>query len=860
MLNMVTSYASFAETEKKYIDRLEILQLKLTQSSKIEFAELSQQVETILCTHHKHYENLISNDDPHETFETYLIEWATGIRPFYEKYIESLAKLSSSSCQEIVPSALWQPSFNSTPKKEEPITIEAPLQQLETYKYLFEQAHQANIIHKSTLQQLDQDFDKLMNSIPVSLKPNPKLLHNQIDCTRVIAFNSGDHIEDFQLTPFSKILLCNIFECIELDRNVQLILTIDELIFCFVENDRKLSLLYTPISIDAVMVRPVQDNTKNQACFQLWINKQSIFTMRSELTELCNMWLSDLNCNSANKDSKRSDWKTLEETAANHCHQFMPKDKILHKNTSRPTIRTEDALAFSSSCSEKISPLAFSDEELTRSKNEAETNEDTKMSADRNLIPFAEQKSVPSTTGTKPSIVLNSQLAPNRKHSLSNPPIPAYMSSSGIISPENRVPTIRTVSSYQSIGDARQQQNLQASLPPQKDNTLSPPKRMSFMRSVVGAISNRTSLRPKKSSNKLSINDVYNHQGKSITKSLSAVTLSQQQQVQPDNGTQNQHLHLPSRDISAQKRNSASLPSFPINPSTSEQCSPASTPSLSRASSTGGSVTPVRHTPSSSSSEGFDLPSETLDANAIRAVLYSNDQCQVFRWKDESWYAVEGDCLLEVRQTHAARSYTFIIRTTETDLSLSLNIVHNQRLEVENYLFHCQSKEEADRLTSLLEQLHRESVRLNNLKNTSKNSLTDEQLDVPPTPTATVISQEEIAKSFKLIMQCKCKLYVQNASSNWSSFGSVYMKVSQNHNTKRMHISMESHKGEKITQLVSAMIQSRNVERLSPKRITFLLVDEFERSSVVYMIQVREETTSDKIIEYTKIKNAENGW
>ncbi|OBZ91420.1 hypothetical protein A0J61_00538 [Choanephora cucurbitarum] len=158
--------------------------MNLTQSSRIEFAELSEQVKTILCAHHKHYEKLISNDDPHETFEIYLIEWATGIKPFYERYIESLAKLSSSSCQEIIPSALWQPSPNSTHKQEKPITIEAPLQQLETYKYLFEQAHQANIIHKSTLQQLDQEFDKLMNSIPVSLKSNPELLHNQIDCTR----------------------------------------------------------------------------------------------------------------------------------------------------------------------------------------------------------------------------------------------------------------------------------------------------------------------------------------------------------------------------------------------------------------------------------------------------------------------------------------------------------------------------------------------------------------------------------------------------------------------------------------------------------------------------------------------------
>ncbi|KAI8367096.1 hypothetical protein BD560DRAFT_424769 [Blakeslea trispora] len=884
---MTVAYTFIIEAEKNYVDRLKVLELNLThESNKNESVQLLEQVQALLCLHYEHYKKLISSDDQQETFENLLMQWASNMQALYEKYIECVTKLLD-SCQEISPPILWQPSLNSTHQQKNTVTIQAPLQQLETYKYLFKQEHQTNLISEPTLQQLYQTFDELMNRIPSSLKVNSELLHTQIDCTKTIDFDNGDHVENFQLPAFSEILLCNRFNCVELDKAVQLVLTTDKLVLCSVEAHQKLSLLYTPICIDEIMIRPAHSNVEDQACFQLWINKQSIFTMRSDSTEVCNMWLShDADSNTTREDAKLSSWKTLLETAARHSHQFIPTDKALHTKMSRPTIRTEDIFTLSSSYSEQISPLVSSDEELEdqvdSTKGNAQVEGGTGMSGDRNLMSLAEQKPLPPIAGStnspslsaKPSIALNSQLIPNRKHSLSNPPIPTRMLSSGIISPDNRVSSIRAVSSYQSIGNVHQQHDLQVPLSSQNDNGIPPTKRLSFMRSVIGAISNRASLRPKKSSSKISINEIYSPQANSITKSLSAVSLSQQK-IQ----SENQHLHLPSDDFSIQKPRSTSIP-FSNTLGTSEQCSPASTPSLSRTSSTGGSVTPIRHTPSSSTSEAFDLPSENLDANAIKAILYSNDKCQVFRWKDESWYAVEGDCLLEVRQTHASRFCvtirtknlgqlylnawilpdTFIIRTTETDLSLSLNIARNQTVEVENYLLHCQSKTEADRLASLLEQLHRESVRLNNMMSHINGALKEERSDSLSNPVMPVISEEEIARSFKLVMQCKCKLYVQNASSNWSSFGSVYMKVSQNHTTKRMHISMESHKGEKTTQLVSAMIQSRNVERLSPKRVTFLLVDELERNSVVYMVQVREEATSDKIIEYTKTKNAENGW
>lgn len=260
--------------------------------------------------------------------------------------------------------------------------------------------------------------------------------------------------------------------------------------------------------------------------------------------------------------------------------------------------------------------------------------------------------------------------------------------------------------------------------------------------------------------------------------------------------------------------------------------------------------------------------------NTIKQVLYSSDQCKVFHWKGNSWYAVEEECVVEVRQTFSNRSCvavhmkktgqfylnawilpdTVIHRTNPTDLNLS--IINQSGLE--NYLFHLDAPSNIDQLYMILRQMHEESVKMNMVVSaTSTIRGAPPQLLARTSSLSPTMTSEELAKTIKLAMQCKCKLYVQSTTSKWSSFGSVSMKVSQQYTTKKMHIAMETQKGK---QLVSAMVQSNNVERLSAKRVSFMMVDEVEKNSVVYMIQVREETTADKILEYIKFKNAENGW
>jgi hypothetical protein len=241
-------------------------------------------------------------------------------------------------------------------------------------------------------------------------------------------------------------------------------------------------------------------------------------------------------------------------------------------------------------------------------------------------------------------------------------------------------------------------------------------------------------------------------------------------------------------------------------------------------------------------------------------VLYSNDKCKVFRWKGESWYGVEGPCQLQVRQTYTNRSCvavemhdgqlylnawilpdTFLLLTSPTDISLSVTMFG----VTENYLIHCETAQSAQKLVQILERMHKESHTI---------SGTSTLRGAPPLLRSSSLPNCS-DMSLKLVMQCKCKLYVQNEHAKWHSFGSVGLKISQQWSTRKMHIDLSNH-----TRLVSAMVQSRNVERLGPKRISFLLVDENEKNNVVYMVQVREELTGDKIFEYIKSKNSENGW
>lgn len=158
----------------------------------------------------------------------------------------------------------------------------------------------------------------------------------------------------------------------------------------------------------------------------------------------------------------------------------------------------------------------------------------------------------------------------------------------------------------------------------------------------------------------------------------------------------------------------------------------------------------------------------------------------------------------------------------------------------ENYLFHFHHSQDAQILVDILHRAHEDVQR--------------ELLPEPEIPDP--VDNVNVPQTLTSVMQCKAKLFIQNETNSWSTFGNVKMSVSQQSPSKRMVIQMENDK----SKLVSAVVRSGNVERINSKRITFLLADEAAKTSIVYMIHLREEETGNKIYEYLRIRNAENGW
>ncbi|KAI9302553.1 hypothetical protein BJ944DRAFT_269782 [Cunninghamella echinulata] len=268
-------------------------------------------------------------------------------------------------------------------------------------------------------------------------------------------------------------------------------------------------------------------------------------------------------------------------------------------------------------------------------------------------------------------------------------------------------------------------------------------------------------------------------------------------------------------------------------------------------------------------------PTDEQQQNGVRQVLYSNNQCEVFHWKAQSWYAVEGQCTLQVRLTFSGRSCLAIQlqpsgqlylnawilpsmvigQPSPTDISVSVTMAAQQ----ENYLLHFRHPADASNLLAILQRMHHESMtnqpppppmkKQHSAARLARQDTAVELRDETP-------SVEEVPQTLKPVFQCKGKLFVQSETSKWNPMGSTSMRISQQLPSQKMHIQVEDGKNK----LISSIVRSGNVEVLTSKRITFLLTNDQDKTSMVYMIQVKDEQTGNKIAEYLKTQNQANGW
>lgn len=240
-------------------------------------------------------------------------------------------------------------------------------------------------------------------------------------------------------------------------------------------------------------------------------------------------------------------------------------------------------------------------------------------------------------------IVSGTKSLPIRNQSLKKPPIPSNMLSPD--TPNSQYPsrpsTVRSVSAYEPTKELPTVNASSPVLQEASQSSPTPPKKSSFMRSVMAAVSNRSSLRQFKSDSKLNMsckdssarNSSLGPPINNVRENLSAVSLDHQTNKRPTDPAllhrystasiaeppaAPQHLTLPPPQSPFAQRssiiNNQSTPSF-TSVQSSSQSSLTLTPPLSRASSPG-SMTPVRLSsypiPSSSSSEDLGSPPESV--------------------------------------------------------------------------------------------------------------------------------------------------------------------------------------------------------------------------------------------------------
>lgn len=182
-----------------------------------------------------------------------------------------------------------------------------------------------------------------------------------------------------------------------------------------------------------------------------------------------------------------------------------------------------------------------------------------------------------------------------------------------------------------------------------------------------------------------------------------------------------------------------------------------------------------------------------------------------------------------------------------TDVSIGIDMGNGRK---EDYLVHCNDPRDAHALAGAL---HRTLMEVMNAARQEE----QEQYNNPVTRSTslgagTIRNPEDGPQTTKPLMQCRCKMFLQNEHASWTNLGNAGLRLSIQIPSQRIHVYIESEKDKK--RLVNAFIQSNFVERVSgnTKRITFRLMNETTRATAVYMIQVKDDKVGIKIYDYLK--------
>ncbi|KAI0094766.1 hypothetical protein BDY19DRAFT_914501 [Irpex rosettiformis] len=132
-----------------------------------------------------------------------------------------------------------------------------------------------------------------------------------------------------------------------------------------------------------------------------------------------------------------------------------------------------------------------------------------------------------------------------------------------------------------------------------------------------------------------------------------------------------------------------------------------------------------------------------------------------------------------------------------------------------------------------------------NIRSTSTNSFVDPS---PPSSPVQETAPYTGPTTSSISAQMKCKVFLQEHHAKWKSLGSARLKVYHESPTNIKQLVVEADNSKKNV-LISTIVLADGVERVGKTGVAIELSDKGQRTGIVYMIQLRNETSAGGLFE-----------
>lgn len=122
-------------------------------------------------------------------------------------------------------------------------------------------------------------------------------------------------------------------------------------------------------------------------------------------------------------------------------------------------------------------------------------------------------------------------------------------------------------------------------------------------------------------------------------------------------------------------------------------------------------------------------------------------------------------------------------------------------------------------------------------------SMAETSFDEPSPPSSPIQQPRDLGPVVSTISaQMKCKVFLQQQHAQWKSLGSAKLKLYCQNPTNIKQLVVEAEKDKSI--LISTIVLTDGVERVGKTGIAIELSDKGARTGIIYMIQLRNETSA----------------